>query len=442
MTRKTRFLFALFFASLLALIPASALAENSASASSNNRYVYDVTVNAGGKGYSNAERMKVDDPHYGWSLGRFEMTGFTSRIDGETPVFLKNVGDQLTLTFVLDQDIDALNGNEDVVIHRDEDGYDEYFGIERQDFGRGTLIVRHIDYQNASAAPVVYTNYLEGSEAGAEIAVDVFEEGDYEVSLDYEVESPWVLSFVPFAHNYTNYRILFRFKVRNSNTMAFLIDSATGSELFDGMATPNGFRVDLANSHYLEVNVQRKVMNDTEDGIVEDTRFNRSATDGSTFTDEGIYVVTVKNPTTGEQTTKTIYVGDNDILKASVTNQMDVADVEEQLAQGASIAEDGTILPPATNPIEPVEIPEDIPEDNQNDKAATEESDSASPETEEGSADAPAAWSVDEPEQPTEHSGEADQAGEVGAPIIPIGIAAVGAAIVGFGLKARKRGAE
>ena len=328
--------------SLTFAMPAIAVAESGGS--SDNRYYYGEVVNAGSNGYSQAERIQNDDPHFGWSLGQFVVSGFTSKVDGDTPVFLKNTGDEVTLSFVLDQDIDALNGNESVVIHRDEDGYDEYFGVERQDFGRGTLIVRHTDFQNASTAPQVYVDYLPSLEVGAETQIDLFEEGDYEVTLDYEIESPWVLEFVPFAHNYTNYRITFRFKVRNSNAMAFLFDVATGDELTNGSVTPNGFRIDAANSHYLEINVRRDILNSEGDELVEDTRFNRSATDGSTFTDEGIYTVTIKNQTTGEVTTKTIYVGENEVLSASVANQMDIAEVEEEIARGARVAEDGTLM--------------------------------------------------------------------------------------------------
>ena len=324
--------------------PLAVLAEDEANASSANRYYYDEVVNAGSKGYSQAERIQREDPHFGWHLGSFVVSGFTSRVDSDTPVFLKNVGDKVSLSFVLDQEIDALNGDDRMQISRDEDGYDEHFGVEQQDFGRGTLIVRHTDYQNSSTAPQVYVDYLPALEVGAETQIGLFEEGDYEVTLDYEVESPWVVPFVSFAHNYTNCRISFRFKVRNSNAMAFLFDTETGKELVNCSVTENGFRIDAAGSHYLEINVRRSVLSSTGDELVEDTRFNRAATDGSSFTDEGIYEVTVRNQATGEETSKTIYVGDNEVLRASVANQMGIAEVEEQLARGAAIAEDGTLM--------------------------------------------------------------------------------------------------
>ena len=121
------------------------------------------------------------------------------------------------------------------------------------------------------------------------------------------------------------------------------------------------------------------------DEIVEDTRFNRAATDGSVFTDEGIYTVTIKNSTTGEETSKTIYVGENDLLKATVANQMDIADVEDQIAQGAVVAEDGTLMYAAVDldveeaqPEETAQEPEKVPEKNDSsDQASAGESDPA-----------------------------------------------------------------
>lgn len=398
--------------------PVVALAAGETTGSSGNRYYYSEVVSAGNKGYANAERIKEDDPHYGWQLGRFVVSGFTSRIDGDTPVFLKNVGDEVALSFILDQDIDALNGNEEIRIHEDEDGYDEHFGIERQIFGRGTLIVRHTDYQNSSTKPQVYVDYLPALTVGAETQIDLFEEGDYEVTLDYEVESPWFIPIVGFAHNYNNYRISFRFKVRNSNAMAFLFDTETGSELVNGSVTPNGFRIDTAGSHYLDINVRRDVLNEAGDEIVEDTRFNRAATDGSVFTDEGIYTVTIENSTTGEETSKTIYVGANDLLKATVANQMDIADVEDQIAQGAVVAEDGTLMYAAVDldveeaqPEETAQEPEKVPEKN------------------EGSGQASA--------------GESDPADDDGSSmVLPIagivGVAALGAAGYGISRKGKK----
>lgn len=127
--------------------------------------------------------------------------------------------------------------------------------------------------------------------------------------------------------------------------MLFLFDIATGNELYNGSVTENGFRIDTANSHYLEIRVKKEILNETHDGLVEDTRFNGSATNGSTFTDPGIYTVTVRNPTTGDEpTTKVIYVGDDDLLKASVANGMTISEVQQYLDNGATVLSDGTLV--------------------------------------------------------------------------------------------------
>lgn len=60
-----------------------------------------------GDSYSGQEAIKNGDLHYGWKLGQFNISGFTKKIeeDGKL-VFLKNVGDEVTLWFELKQNID------------------------------------------------------------------------------------------------------------------------------------------------------------------------------------------------------------------------------------------------------------------------------------------------------------------------------------------------
>lgn len=328
-------------------LPTAAFADNSGSnGSGDNKFYYDKVVNTGlDNGYSESNSIKEGDPHFGWKLGRFVVSGFTSRTSDDVPVFLKNSGDQVELSFQLNQNIDSLSGDESIKVADDSNGYDEYFGIPKTDFGHGTLITKHTDYQNASTDPTISTEYLSSVEVGANTHIDMYEEGDYEVALDYEIESPGLL---PFKPSYNNYRIYFKFKVRNSNTMMFLFDTATNNELFNGSVTSSGFRIDMAGSHYLDVNVKKEVLNSTGDGLTEDVRFNKAATDGAVFDDEGIYTVTVKNPNTGEEaTTKRIYVGTDDVMKASVANNMTLSEVQMQIANGATVADDGTLKPAA-----------------------------------------------------------------------------------------------
>lgn len=332
-------------------LPFAAFAdEQMATASASNKFYYGDKVNTGlDNGYSEVNPVKDDDPHFGWEIGRFVVTGFTSKAGDEgMPVFLKNKGDQVQLSFILEQDINALNGDEAKKISDDKDGKDLQFEIPKSEngFGRGMLIVRHTDFQNASTDPEVYRDYLPALVVGAETKVDLCEEGDYEIALDYEVESPGML---PFRPAYNNYRIAFQFKVRNSNTMMFLFDTKTNNELFNGSVTPNGFRIDLAGSRYLDVSVKKDVMNETHNGLTEDTRFNRTATDGAVFEEEGIYTIKVKNPNTGEESTeKRIYVGTDDVLKASVANNLEVAEVQRRIQAGETVDANGKFMQAAS----------------------------------------------------------------------------------------------
>lgn len=115
-------------------------------------------VNAGvDTGYAKQDTISGDDKHFGWRLGRFFLTGFTrvTADENQQPVFIKTLGDSVTLWFDLEQDIDALNGNAQLSLAADANGYDQQFGIPKTNFGRGTLIVRHTDYQNAKNEPAV-----------------------------------------------------------------------------------------------------------------------------------------------------------------------------------------------------------------------------------------------------------------------------------------------
>ena len=300
-------------------------------------------------GYFGEELIKQDDSHYGWELGNFFVSGYTDEVvkDDGNVVFLKNVGDKVTLWFKLNQNVDCLNGNEKLSITADTEGYDQYFETSKMDFGRGVLIIRYTDHNNVKAEPIIYTNYLEANASvGADTKVQLFEEGDYEVALDYEVTSDELIDKVG------HYRIFFKFSVRNGNCMVYPFDVATGSELTNSDMTENGFRLDLAMSRYLKINIKREVLKDSADGLVEDARFNGAAKDGGEYTDEGIYTITVSNEYTGQLTTKKIYVGTNNILRAHMTTGLSVSEINALVDDGATIFEDGTIQLATTKPIE------------------------------------------------------------------------------------------
>ena len=295
--------------------------------------------------YFGTEEITRNDVHYNWKLGDFFVSGFTSTSEnnGEV-VFLKNVGDVVTLWFNLNQNIDALNNNANLSITTDPDGYDQYFQTPMTNFGRGMLIIRYTDYENVTHDPVMYYNFLEANTSlGANTRVQLFEEGDYEVALDYEVTKDQVVDKVG------HYRIFFKFSVRNANCMVYPFDVKTGRELTNSSVTPNGFYLDLARSRYLNIFIKKEVWAEGATGLTEDTRFNTTAKDGDKYTEEGIYTITVKNQYTGLETQKVIYVGTNRVLLAYMTTNYSIPEILRLVDQGAIIYEDGSIqLPPET----------------------------------------------------------------------------------------------
>ena len=295
-------------------------------------------------GYSGEFEIGKDDPHYGWELGGFYAEGFTSSTsdDKNNPVFLKKPYDKVRLIFTLNQDINKLNGNENMKISEDKNGYDEAFGIKKTNFKHGALIIRKTNYDNSQDKPVIYTDFLaQKCSLNTNTEVELFDEGDYEVALDYEIENNprkiFGLSIVP---TYTDYRIAFNFSVRNGNCTVFPFDIKTKAGLSNTSITENGFYLDLSKSRYLDINV--KCENINKDDTME-TRFTEFAKDGEEYTDEGIYTITVSNKYTGELTTNKICVGNDEIAKAVVATGLSVKEIKEYLKNGATIDKNGVI---------------------------------------------------------------------------------------------------
>lgn len=363
-SRKLGAILATILAALFLAAPSPALAEEGPS--DGTKYYLGSSANAGkDTGYSESNAIGKDDVHYSWELGQFLVSGYTRVVDDDgTPVFLKNVGDEVTLSFNLQQDIDQLNGNSDVTIDSDPNGYDQQLGVPQQEFGRGALIIQYTDYQNNHHTPTVYTDYLAGVSAGADTAVTTFEEGDYEVVLDYSIKNvnhgrlPWVnIEILPGV---TDYTMRTRFKVRNGNCMVYPFDVKTGDELTNTAFTENGFKLDLARSRYLDIDVKKEMLADNGTELVPDTRFNKPARDGEEFTDEGVYTFTVTNRYTGQSTEKMIYVGNDPVLKAYVTTGKPVSDIQTLLADGAAVNEDGTIAQDGRTVVEAQPAAEDV----------------------------------------------------------------------------------
>lgn len=333
-----------FLAALFVATP-HAYAEEVADTS---MYYLGDAVNAGlDTGYAEANEIGQDDPHFSWRLGQFIVSGYTSVEQSPEgyPVFLKVAGDQIRLSFRLDQNINALNDNDALSVNDDDNGSDEALGVPRTDFGRGTLIVRQTNYQNETMEPQVYTDYLSGIEQGADTEVQLFEEGEYEVALDYEVrDDPRKVGPVSIVPGFSNYRISFKFAVRNGNCMVFPFDVETHSELTNESYAQNGFYLDLARSRYLDIYVKREVMAPGADGLVEDVRFNGPARDGDMYTEDGVYTVTASNEYTGQTTEKVIYVGDDPVLKAYAVTGLPIQEINQRIASGETIDDDGRLV--------------------------------------------------------------------------------------------------
>ena len=298
------------------------------------------------EGYYGSKAINNDDPHFGWDLGEFFVSGYTDDVydDQGNIVFLKNVGDQVTLWFNLKQDIDRLNGNDRLRINADKDGYDRDFEVQKTNFGKGALLIRKTDYQNRTSKPEIYTNYLEANaNTDANTVVGLFEEGDYEVALDYEIKNtPRKVGNVEVIPEYSDYTIRFKFSIRNSNCMVFPFDIESGKELINTSITPSGFKLDLARSRYLTVTVQKFNVSKTSNEYVMDERFNRAAKDGDSYNEEGVYIFNVANEYTKEKTTKTIYVGSSPIIKALASGKT-LAEINKAIKNGGKIDANGEI---------------------------------------------------------------------------------------------------
>ncbi|MBQ0035373.1 MAG: hypothetical protein KBT35_00470 [Firmicutes bacterium] len=329
-------------------------------ATNNSKYQLtnvDTKVNTGSNnnGYNieEAKPIKDDDPHFGWELGSFYIAGFSGKVNENSnePVFLKNVGDEITLKFSLKEDINKLNGNDCLYINSDKEGYDEKFEVPKQKngFGKGTLVVRYKDYYGVTHDPVIYTNFLEANASlGADTTISLFEEGMYEIALDYEIK--FDKTKVPFVgwslvHEINHYKVYFKFIIGNANCMVYPFDVVTGSELTNNSVTKNGFTLDLARSHSLDIKIEKQVIKETEDEIIPDTRFNTQVQEGEKYTDDGIYIITVKNKYTNTETTKTIYVGDNPYITMYMYEGKSLEEIKEALKnKDTEVKDDGTIV--------------------------------------------------------------------------------------------------
>ena len=388
-----------------------------------------VKVNTGkDNGFSGNVAIDNKDPHFGWDIGTFFVNGYTRETadsTDNTPVFLKNLGDRVTLWFNLTQDINALNGNSKLVISEDKNAYDQQFEVPKSNFRHGTLIIRFTDHEGVAHDPVVYTDYLAAcARTGANTKVELFEEGDYEVALDYEIEDKSGI-----GSSYSNYRIYFEFKIRNGNCMVFPFDNVTGAELNDGALTTNGFKLDMARSRYLTIDVERFVFKQSNGVFTPDSRFNRPAKDGDSYTDEGMYVFTVKNLYSGSNpTVKTIYVGDAAIYRA-LSSGYSLDEINSMIAEGGTLESDGSITMPVIEEPDP-QVEEEIPSEEVVEEKPT------IVETTQTETAVPVNQEVEETAQPeetaSEDTAEEENSHKGGGAVIVIFAVLVAAAVCGF----------
>lgn len=395
-------------------------------------------------GFEKSTAIGSEDPHNDWTLGKFYVSGYTDYIVDEEgcPVFLKVPGDKAELWFLLENELDKCNGRTDVKVEYIQSGSDIYFGTPTiNNFGRGALIIRKTD-KNNNKDRYIYTNYLEASAtAGANTRVDLFEEGDYEVALDYQLHYDKPFVFGTTTTKTLTYRVFFKFKVRNGDISAFLRDVETNQFITNANVAENGFYIDVANSQYLNLSIKREVLSESLDGLVEDTKFTGVAKEGRHYTDEGIYTVTVKNQATGDTLTKRVYVGNGEILKAHMVTGVSISEINERVASGAHIDENGYIIDPVPGITEePIEVETEIEE-------TTEEE----PTTElEQNTDVPAktdsmskeSSTVNEPVETEEEKGTSAQEKDYVVPVLVAVIFALGIALVSRKIKARSEQKE
>lgn len=218
--------------------------------------------------------------------------------------------------------------------------------------------------------------------------------------------------------------------------MFFPRDIETTSELSNNAIAPNGFYLDLAGSKYLHLSYVREVLAPGATSVTEDVRENKAAKDGDRFTKEGIYTITVTNESTGKETTKRIYVGSDEIVKAYMVTGLSISEIRDRLENGATIAADGSIIAPKTG--------EKSTEKTVTEEAAEEDTVSTeggnSMENEEDVSAQEAAETNNKENINT--TGEAESQEKHSAPIIPVAagaIAVIGAVtIIGRNIKKKK----
>lgn len=198
-------------------------------------YYIGKAVNSGdGDGYSKVNLINTEDVHYGWDIGKFYIGGFSDiKSEGGHPAFISSGG--VTLNFTLEENIDKLNGQENLSIAEDKKGHHKDFGINETNFGRGTLIVKYTDPQEKVSIPILHTDYLTTIKMNENSKVAYLDEGKYEVSFNYRVkDASNLLGLFP---SYNDYSINFQFYVSSEENED---ESEDTSEPAEGTSSGDG----------------------------------------------------------------------------------------------------------------------------------------------------------------------------------------------------------
>ena len=312
------------------------------------------TVSAGlDNGYTGSSSIPQKDPHYGWQLGNFSVSGYSEAAEGN--VFIKSPEDKISLSFFLRQyNVDRLNGDSDLSIESDTVGTDSYFGLAAEYFGRGALIIRYTDPLGVKQAPQVFPDFLTTlATPGAETQIELLDEGDYEAALDYRIREDGF-----FYDSLYDYKIFFTFKVRNSGCTVSASSLKDRSELtsqtgLSAMLTEDGFKLTGLSSGYLDINVTLTQYSETDNGYTKSEVFSRAPSPDEQFTQSGLYTVTAYNPATDpladDLVDFTVYNGDDLVVIASLNEANSALSLDEIAAKvedGAKISPQGIITEP------------------------------------------------------------------------------------------------
>ena len=130
--------------------------------------------------YDNAEQVKVGDRQQGWTLGDFIVSDYSSHLSDSSgnDIFLKKIGDKITLSFDLQQNIKKLNNNDNFQIASIKNANLVNPTLKGKINGLGTLVVQMKEPSGKLEKAKVYKNYLSGVNKNANTEVITLEEGD------------------------------------------------------------------------------------------------------------------------------------------------------------------------------------------------------------------------------------------------------------------------